>query len=307
MAVDLLGRAISTWPDHFELYMVMAGSYLKLRRFHAAADATRAAISLRPDEPSLYSNLAIYLNCADRPAEAKEAALASIRLAPDQRSGLLWMAEALRLSGERAEALSYAQRAVALDASVGLHVLGRVLLLHERWLEAEETLRRAFATRPEFSDTPFYIALSLLPQGRLADAVESLETSLRNDFRGELARPLLDRVEEWLRAEALVRERTSDGRAADRLEALRALAELLTAQDRLTEAVDSLETLLADRPDDGAACQLLKRLKERMHARDGGGAREIPAVLVLERDLRKELVDRCEAEAADPPPVLRAA
>jgi tetratricopeptide (TPR) repeat protein len=307
MALDLLARAITSWPDHFELYMVMAGSYLKLRRFHAAVDATRAAISLRPDEPGLYSNLAIYLNNADRPAEAKEAALASIRLAPDQRSGLMWMAEALRLSGERGEALSYAERAVALDPSVGLHVLGRVLLLHERWLEAEETLRRAVATRPEFSDTHFYIALSLLPQARLTDAVESLETSLRRDFRGELARPLLDRVEEWLRTEALVRERTSDGRAPDRLEALRALAELLMAQDRLTEAADSLEALLADRPDHGDARQLLERLKERLRARDAGEAREIPALLVLERDLRKRLVDRREAEAADPPPLPRAA
>ena len=80
-----------------------------------------------------------------------------------------------------------------------------------RWSDAEDACRRFYAMRPEFSDAPTYLTLSLIPQGRFAEAKDAAEAAIRNEPRQRLGRLLWDRIVAWESDESALRAALEPG------------------------------------------------------------------------------------------------
>ncbi len=83
--------------------------------------------------------------------------------------------------GERAESLCRERLHAARDSADHLRLLGRALLLQSRLDEAERSLRRALALRPDFAPAHEDLGSVLALQHRHEEAVASLQAALRLD------------------------------------------------------------------------------------------------------------------------------
>ena len=80
------------------------------------------------------------------------------------------------------EALAQLKEAARLDPSAGRHYdVARVLLLQEKYDEAEPSFRRALALRPEFVEAIYGLAVVLHGQNRIEDAIELYQQALSRD------------------------------------------------------------------------------------------------------------------------------
>jgi tetratricopeptide (TPR) repeat protein len=80
------------------------------------------------------------------------------------------------------EALTQLKEAARLDPSAGRHYdVARVLLLQEKYDEAEPSFRRALSLRPEFGEAIYGLAVVLHGQNRIEDAIELYQQALNRD------------------------------------------------------------------------------------------------------------------------------
>jgi tetratricopeptide (TPR) repeat protein len=285
-AIDLLRPAIASSPDNYMLYQVAAIAYGELQRNEEAIAAAREAVALKPDSGQLQMILAHRLIMANRATEAVKPALAAIRLQPEVSGAQAAAAEALRRSGDRAAAMKHAREAVRMNPERHQGALGRVLLSYGRWEEADQAFRRALVTYPEGWDIHFYLALSLVPQGRVDEARKLLENFLARHPDNPPVSMLRERLERWQEAESSLRRAitTGDGQTSRQTE----MASLLISQDRLAEAAEILESVVADKPENrevrAQLQHVLARVKESQRGEDIG----TPAMLALEQELEEE-------------------
>ncbi|MGV3614189.1 MAG: sulfotransferase [Fimbriimonas sp.] len=118
------------------------------------------------------------LGLVDPAAEAFEALLTED---PDCHEALTWMA-ILRKGPDRvAEALGYAQRAIALrpDEATGYGTLGAVYLAAGSPEEASQALRQAVDRAPEVAEHRHNLALALLAQHRHDEAIEEFRRAIK--------------------------------------------------------------------------------------------------------------------------------
>ena len=87
------------------------------------------------------------------------------------------------LEANRADdALMQLQEAARLEPSAGRHYdVARVLLLQEKYDEAEPSFRQALALRPEFAEAIYGLAVVLHGQNRIDDAIELYQQALSRD------------------------------------------------------------------------------------------------------------------------------
>ena len=237
-AIEMLKPALATWPESYDLHIAFGWACGQFECLDDAEAAYRRAITLRPDRAHAYNVLSRLLIRMYRSPEALECARASIRLAPNQAAAYIAAADAARLSGDAPAALDYARESVRLSGQ-GEWRIGRVLLSYEHWGEAENILRRTQATHPMTSDTPMFLALALIPQGRLEEADYSLRDALRIWPRYTLAELILQRVRTWLLQERTLRQ-SLKAKPSD-APTLANLGSMLLAQGRLDEAIDALQ------------------------------------------------------------------
>ena len=80
------------------------------------------------------------------------------------------------------DALLQLKEAARLDPAAGRHYdVARVLLLQEKYDEAEPSFRRALSLRPEFAEAIYGLAVVLHGQNRIEDAVELYQEALNRD------------------------------------------------------------------------------------------------------------------------------
>lgn len=285
-ALELLRPALGSFPDNYVLHDVAATVYAKLARYEEAIPLARRAVALKPDDARAHMRLADILGAANRPLEAREPALIAVRLDPENSSVLTTAAETLRRCGDLAEAMALAQRANQLNPDRHRALLGRILLMYESWEEAEVELRHASVSYPDAWDPHFYLALSLLPQGRTGEAKELLERLLAGHPDAKVVPLLWERIEQWMHTEGSLRQRIAATAKSDDLRM--ELVSLLISQDRLAEATETLTVILDDDPHNARARVQLERLAKRMQARERGEEAELPAMATLERELREE-------------------
>jgi len=284
----MLKPALARWPESYPLQLELGWACAQFECLEDAEAAYRRAIVLRPDRFPAYNLLAWTLIRMFRPGEALECARASMRLDPLNGAAYIAALDAARLSGDAPAALEYARQSARLCLP-GEHRIARVLLSYERWPEAEGLLRRARAAHPGHSDTPMYLALALIPQGRLDEAAYSLRDALRIWPRYTLAELILLRVSTWWREERGLRE-TLEAEPLDGA-ALGNLAALLLAQGRLDEAIATFEAAVRA-PPPGPVDDTLRLARAHRAALDRGEAVADSAMLALELEMRGVIDER---------------
>lgn len=300
-AIKLLGPAIASSPDDYVLHDVAATAYGKLQRYEEAIVSARRVVELNPHAGRSHRRLADLLGKANRPREAREPALTAVRLEPDNSSAHATASETLRRCGDLRQATELAQRAIQLNPDRHLPLIGRLLVSSGRWQEAEAQFNRALSVYPDGWDTYFYLALSLVPQGRLSEAKVLLERFLGAHPDDNVVPLLWEHLAQWdneertLRRDIAAREESTD----DKLD----LASLLISQDRLAEAAEALRAVAEIEPPDSEAAARLHSLTARMQTGERGEDGEPPAMIALDQELRDEYHRRRETvTSAVPPP-----
>ena len=126
----------------YEAYLDSADNYIRLERWHDAAEATRHALRLKPGSPlnsRLFSNLGICLMHEGDYKSAIEAFdLALVRM-PADAPLLASRASANVLDGNREAALVDVDKALSIDSlnSDALRIRGQLMLMKRRFPEAE--------------------------------------------------------------------------------------------------------------------------------------------------------------------------
>jgi tetratricopeptide (TPR) repeat protein len=288
-ALALLRPAIASSPAGFQLHLVATSAFRKLRRHDDAIASARTAVSLRPDDGVAYMLLAITYLKANQPSQALEPALQAARLKPDGGS-FSTASDAFRRSGDCTRALAYARLAGKDKPERADAYVGRALLTCGRWSEAEAKIARSYATQPDFADLATYLALSLIPQGRLREAAEILESLLGRAPDAGYASILWERLQQWREQESSLRAQIALEPASVRR--LEDLATLLIEQDRLDEAVETLRAQLALESDNDLAAARLRALTVRAERLERGEDVGLPAMAMLEEQLYTEADER---------------
>jgi tetratricopeptide (TPR) repeat protein len=287
-AISLLEPAMASFPESGVLYEAAAIAYGKSERFEDAIAAARRALAFNPSSAKLQLLLAFKLGEANRPREALAPALAALRLEPDNSSAHMAVSEASRRCGDRDQALRHAQEALRLNGDRHPALMGRVLLLHERWEQAETALRRGYAGHPDAWDGCFYLALALIPQGRCEEAKAMAEAFLARRPDDKVVPLLWERLERWQQREVGLREAVSSAMGSPARRARVELATLLVSQDRVTEAAGVMRAVLANDPHDEDARARLDEIEQRTVLRGSGQELGPPAMMLLENELRDE-------------------
>lgn len=195
------------------------------------------------------------------------------RLAPQSAKAHLNLGIALQALGDEAGAVAGYEKALAIDAAnpYARYNLGK--LRHERGAhaEAEQLLRQALRTRPDFPQARVVLACALDAQGKLEAAATELEAAQPHDFGAlfiyaGILRKLgrLDAAASALRRALAVDPHSLDAHAA--------LFHVLEAKGDPAGAALELEVVLRQRPDWAEAlfnygC-VLKKLMRLVEAED---------------------------------------
>lgn len=241
----LLEEGLAAFPRHPTIMIERAWLLSSHDLDDEAAEWARRALAVDEAYPRALVSLISLLRYARRPEEALEAAKAAKRLAP--RDPWIWRAVADLLSGrgEYDQALAAVDHALSLDERDPDTLSTRVELLAEagRAEEAVEFAGKALETRPDGIYLHRAAATALQHAGRGEDALQLLERAQVLDPRSpDLAArriQLLRRMSRHHEAHELARRFTGSP------EVHMALAELLSAQDRDSEAAEQAERALA--------------------------------------------------------------
>ena len=137
----------------------------------AAESAARRALSLDPNNASALVALGSVLRDRFEWTEAEAAYRRAMALDPDNAEAHHQYAELLMALGRIDEAVVEANRAAALDpASIRLNVLGTMLRLDDRTVDAERVYERGYAVDPDRLRGGY--GTVLYAQGRYEEAVE---------------------------------------------------------------------------------------------------------------------------------------
>ena len=260
-ALRELERARELAPGDGRAYLLAA---VLLRDADRAGDAVgllERGVDLGLNQPQVFAQLGLLLLAEGRPAGAREVAEAALGRHP--RHGSLHLLAGLALAADperRAEAVARLEEALELgvDEPGRVHLeLGALLAEQSRPAEAREHLEQAASLLPDSPEIHYRLAAAL----RLA-----------GDATG--ARAAAARFSE------LSRQRDAAERQAKEIGAILNEIQSLATANRLPEALERLEALLRDHPDDDRALTLESKVLFSM-----GRRREALATVARAREL----------------------
>ncbi|HET7420819.1 MAG TPA: tetratricopeptide repeat protein [Candidatus Dormibacteraeota bacterium] len=189
-AKSLLGQALASDPDDFELHALLAQAYLGLRQPAPALRAADAATLRAPDDDWPHRLRSLALLRLGRAREAVAAAKQAVRLAPELAFARHVLAEAHMGAKQYDEAYVQALEAVRLSPdSTDMHdLLGRCMLRKRMYREAEAAFRRALTFDPNDAAAHNNLGVVLSKTGRRVDAVHEFNEAARLDPSFETAR-----------------------------------------------------------------------------------------------------------------------
>jgi tetratricopeptide (TPR) repeat protein/nucleoside phosphorylase len=149
-------------------------------RYAEAAEAYERAVGISPDDGASLCLLAVLYAELGRNDEAEERLTAATRLKPNDPDTHEHLGRFLATREQHDRAIAALQRAIEIEESgARYYFLGGVFGAGERWSEAESAFRRALSLTPEHPGLRRNLAVVVLKQGRIDEAVELLETELQ--------------------------------------------------------------------------------------------------------------------------------
>lgn len=181
-ALEELNLAVKYDPQSVEAHAVLALLYFSQENLTAAGkeyeQALQKASELQPANIDIYRNLAgLYLQRKDL-GQALKAFKTIIDLDPSDAQSRFYLANVYDQSGDRAEAERQLRKAIELkpDYAQALNYLGYLLVEENRSLgEAEKFIRKALEYEPDNGAFIDSLGWLFFKQGRLAEALKTLE------------------------------------------------------------------------------------------------------------------------------------
>ncbi|MFI6595451.1 tetratricopeptide repeat protein [Nonomuraea sp. NPDC050536] len=243
-AERLVEQGLAAFPRHPTVMLEQAWLLSSRDLDDEAAEWARRALTVDEAYPRALVSLINLLRYARRPEEALEAAELAKRRAP--RDPWIWRTVAYELSRreEYDQALAAVDHALSLDERDADTLSTRIDILveAERTEEAVEFAGKALETRPDGINLHQSAATALQRAGRREEALQLLERAQALDPRDPgLAAGRMNLLR-WMRRHDEAHEVAR--RFAGSPEVHMALAELLSAQDRDSEAAEQAEQAL---------------------------------------------------------------
>lgn len=236
--------------DHRYQALLTAGDReLAAGNAFSAVEAYSGAIALRPDSMAAHLRRGQAYRDEKRDEDAIRDWHEAARLAPQSTQPLEMLGDILSARGDDAQAATFYERAVELDAAdpVKLYKLGLARYRAGLTAAAADPLRRAVALNDNFAEAHYLLGLVLRDTRQPAEAVASLEHAIR------LAPGLLPAHEELADLDRAL------GRPVDELEQLQALSSL----DESTPREVAIALAQSRRGDFDGAIGTLKAAAER--------------------------------------------
>lgn len=260
-AVEFLQRAAARDPAEPDIRNDLGEALRALGDTDAAVESFQAAIGLAPEHFRARNNLGVALRQAGRSEEAVAAFRAALALRPEYPEALFNLGVTLLESDNAAEATEVLERAAGLDAEnpAVREQAARAWHAVNDNIRALPHLQAWSRLRPEDFSAWYMLGGVLQRLGDSAAAVESCRraVALKPDHpwaRYHLSMALEN--EEQLQ-EALAEMEQADRLAPGNTQILMRLALLLRGLKRLDEAQEKIERVLAEKPDEAHALNIM--------------------------------------------------
>ncbi len=266
-------KAIRLAPSEPQPYFRLAVLQARLERFHDARQTLNELLEARPDYPDTYLLLGRIAGEQGDHAAAEEHLRRYVRLQPEDPQGLGELGVVLLARENFQEAEAFLKRVLEIDpeSEPAHHNLGRLYSRRGEHERAREHLEAATRLLPGNAEGFYQLGTVLMRMGELAEAEtafrralalepENLEaryalgTLLRRQGRSEEAAEVLAEHER-LSARAL-----EERQRQRRISAYHLDARKLLEQDRLEEAREKLQEILALEPENDLAYYRLGQL-----------------------------------------------
>lgn len=183
-AVNTLRKAIRLDPSNALAHRDLGLALLRSGRLPEAIASFRQAITLRPDLATAFHHLAVALERLGQSREAIGAYQKAAELDPRDAIACSRVAELImQHGGDRNVAAAWFRRAVVAAplTPVGRLNHARVLVMEDKYEQAEQELRRLLTLAPRLSEAHYLLGGVLGFTGRFTEARESLERALQID------------------------------------------------------------------------------------------------------------------------------
>lgn len=184
-ALETLQRASEILPENEKLYLFVADACMQKQEYSVGLQAVDLGLAHLPNSAQLHYQRGMLLTLLDELDAGKKDFELACRLAPETDIAFLAGAQKAMLEGDVPEALRIAREAVKKgdhDYRL-LTLLGEALLRsgiapgESEFKEAEETLEKSVAERPDFAGSQLAMGKLALLDNRIDDAIARLETA----------------------------------------------------------------------------------------------------------------------------------
>lgn len=283
-AIPPLQKFIADQPDVAFAHFQLAYVYTNLKQPLDARPEYERAIALDPKFFEAYLNLGTLL-LQSNPKDAVAPLRKAVELQPAQNRPRYLLAVALDTSGDEAGAVEQFKAVLSLEPNdlPALNFLARYSLDHQNPADAESKFRHVLQIDPKDRKAMLGLAQSLEAQKK-PEAAEALQHYLSTGPADEDARSQLihSLIEQKQYDAALAEIDKSNGANPPSIETLELRADVLVAQNKLDEAIATIQQAIALKPQDANLHGGLGRLY--MTKRDYPSAeKELIVALKLDR------------------------
>lgn len=160
VAVQILRRVLSAYPQHSGAHASLAAALLELNQYKSALSEAQLAVQCDPESAYAYLVLGVAFKVLGRYAEAQSALYEALRLDPQYSQPYVHLANLAAIHGRWTQVRDYALRALALEPDLGLAktLLANALCMLGQPDEAESVAKEALRKNPEDADAHVVMA-----------------------------------------------------------------------------------------------------------------------------------------------------
>lgn len=197
LAIAAYLKCLDQKPDIYQAYIQLAELYRAQSRFNEAIDISKRGLRAFPSNGNIYTNISWYYSLAGRNDEAVQAAQAGVQLLPNQSLPLTNLCRALNDTNQVQLAMNACNNALRLSPDDGetLFYLGRSYDLSGKKAEAARYYDRAVTgletytkNNPEYSDGYYLLGNAYYYDDQIDKAVSAYEKCLQMSPRFARAR-----------------------------------------------------------------------------------------------------------------------
>lgn len=189
-SAECFRKAISLSPNDAESHRNLAEALRRVINLPDAEASAQRAVRLNDGDARVHATLGTVLTDAGRLSEAESCFRQALAIDPNLTVARINLGEVLRRTDHLTEAEECCRQALGNwesarlagpDQLLALTVLGKVLRKSGRLLDAENTLRRLVELDPAKAEAHSLLAIVLMDEARIDDALAAGEESLRLD------------------------------------------------------------------------------------------------------------------------------